>query len=147
MFSSGPILSESVRFGPTGQRAVSERADLSGRRVANFLTHGTPVNFFVPGVRGWPAVASWAACRSRTSTTADAILETFRVNSMTERKKHSDDPRYCDVLGVSRARSRAGERRKTNIELESRERQKIPGGTPTSSRAAQARNLTCTGVV
>jgi hypothetical protein len=147
MFSSEPILKNANRFEPTFQRGASKRADLSGRKVANFLTHGTPVNFFVPGVRGWPAVASWAACRSRTSTKAGAILETFRVNSMTERWKHSDGPRYCDVLGVSRARSRAGERRKTNIELESRERQKIPGGTPTTSRAAQARNVTCTGVV
>ena len=44
MFSSEPILKNANRFEPTFQRGVSKRADLSGRRVANFLTHGTPVN-------------------------------------------------------------------------------------------------------
>jgi hypothetical protein len=43
MFSSEPILKLANRFEPTDQRAVSNRADLSGRRVAKIFTHGTPV--------------------------------------------------------------------------------------------------------
>jgi len=43
MFSSEPILRLANRFEPTDQRALSNRTDLSGRRVANFFTHGTPV--------------------------------------------------------------------------------------------------------
>ena len=43
MFSSEPILRLANRFEPTDQRALSNRTDFSGRKVAIFFTHGTPV--------------------------------------------------------------------------------------------------------
>ena len=43
MFSSEPIFDFANRFEPTDQRAVSNRADLSGRRVPKFCTLDTPV--------------------------------------------------------------------------------------------------------
>ena len=43
MFSSEPILTFANRFEPTDQRAVSNRADFSGRRVPKIFTLDTPV--------------------------------------------------------------------------------------------------------
>ena len=87
---------------------------------------------------------SLAACRSRTSTTAVAILETSKVNSMIKRLKLSDDPRHCEVSGACRARTCTGQIEKNRSRLKDFRPNPPP---PPTSRAAQARILTCTGVV
>ena len=75
------------------------------------------------------------------STTAVAILETSKVNSMIKRLKLSDDPQHCEVSGACRARTCTGQIEKN------RSRSKDFRPNPPTSRAAQARILTCTGVV
>jgi len=60
---------------------------------------------------------SLAACRSRTSTTAVAILETSKVNSMIKRLKLSDDPQHCEVSGACRARTCTGQIEKKRSRL------------------------------
>ena len=84
---------------------------------------------------------SLAVCRSRTSTTAVAIMETSKVNSMIKRLMLSDDPQHCEVSGACRARTCTGQIEKN------RSRLKDFRPNPPTSRAAQARILTCTGVV